>query len=863
LSERAWGTVREDYSPDGTAWDYFPHDHARSRAYRWNEDGLAGISDRHQYICFALAMWNGRDPILKERLYGVSGPDGNHGEDVKEYYFYLDNTPTHSYMKMLYKYPHAVFPYSGLLEESQRRGPNEPEYELIDTGVFDESRYFDIEVEYAKADQEDILIRISVSNRGPDKAPLHLLPTIWFRNTWSWGYPEGPMHDVPHKPRLAMMDGPAGVSLLSVEHPSAGTYFLYADQEPEFLFTDNETNMERLFDFASASSYVKDAFHRHIVDDEGEAINPGQEGTKASAWYQDSIPSGGSVTYRLRLSQHVHQKPFAEFGTIFRRRIGEAEEFYAAIQPPQLDDENGRVLRQAFAGLLWTKQLYYYDVSQWSQGDPGQPTPAEGRLHGRNTDWTHLNNFDVISMPDKWEYPWYAAWDLAFHTLPLALIDPEFAKRQLILMTRVWYMHPNGQLPAYEWAFGDVNPPVHAWAALRVYQIDARQKGVADREFLEGIFHKLLLNFTWWVNRKDADGNNIFQGGFLGLDNIGVFDRSAALPIEGHIDQADGTAWMGFYCLIMLQIGLELAKENKIYQDIATKFFEHFLRIANAMTDCGGQNYSLWDEPDGFFYDALHTSDNRIIPLKVRSLVGLLPLLAVSVLEPEILSKMKTFNRRLHWFVDNRPQLIGNMASVDLPGVGERRLLAILTRERLVRVLQRMIDEDEFLSPYGIRSLSKHHQKHPYSFRIEGQEYSVEYQPAESLSGLFGGNSNWRGPIWFPTNFLVIESLRTFHRYYGDGLTVECPRGSGNRMNLNEIAEYLSKRLQSLFRPDSEQRRPIYGFNEVFEKDPYWHDLILFYEYFHAENGLGLGASHQTGWTALVANLILDSTNSD
>jgi hypothetical protein len=856
LSERAWGTVREDYSPDGTAWDYFPHDHARSRTYRWNEDGLAGISDRHQYICFSVALWNGRDPILKERLFGLGGNDGNHGEDVKEYYFYLDSTPTHSYMKMLYKYPQSAFPYEELETENQKRGRELPEYELIDTGVFDNDRYFDVEVEYAKADQEDILIRITVSNRRAGDALIHVLPTLWFRNTWSWGYPSGPMHDVPYKPNLAKKGGPPGVSMVTIDHPAMGSYVLYADARPELLFTENESHMERLFDYPSSNPFVKDAFHRQVIDGETEATNPAQEGTKMAAWYRDTVPAGQSMTYRLRLSKHTHEKPFREFDAILSGRIREADAFYESILPPGLDEERRLVMRQAFAGLLWSKQLYYYDVAQWLEGDPDQPKPARQRRQGRNADWSHLNNFDVLSMPDKWEYPWYAAWDLAFHTLPIALVDPDFAKRQLILMTRVWYMHPNGQLPAYEWAFGDVNPPVHAWAALRVYQIDAQHKGEADRAFLEGVFHKLLLNFTWWVNRKDADGNNIFQGGFLGLDNIGVFDRSATLPVQGHIDQADGTAWMGFYCLIMLQIALELAKENPIYQDTATKFFEHFLRVANAMSDCGGQGYSLWDEEDGFFYDALHTSEGKIIPIKVRSLVGLLPLFAVSVLEPETLAEMPDFRRRLEWFVNNRPHLSGNMASVDLPGVGERRLLAILTPDRLVRVLDSMLDEEEFLSSYGIRSLSKIYQEQPYSLRIGENEYKIEYRPAESDTYLFGGNSNWRGPVWFPVNYLIIESLRKFHRYYGDGFTVECPKGSGQMMSLAEAADHLSLRLQRLFLADQDGRRPVFGSNKTFQDDPRWRDFILFYEYFHGENGQGLGASHQTGWTALVANLM-------
>jgi len=859
LSERAWGTVREDYSPHGDAWDYFPHDHARSRAYRWNEDGLAGISDRHQYLCFAITLWNGRDPILKERLFGLAGPEGNHGEDVKEYYFYLDNTPVHSYMKMLYKYPQSAFPYDQLLDENRRRGREAGEFELIDTGIFDEDRYFDLFVEYAKAGQDDILIRLTIANRGPEAAVCHLLPTLWFRNTWSWGYPAGPMNDVAGKPSLRMGDGLDGISVVEANHPTAGPYYLYAGGAPELLFTENETNQERLFNTPNPSPYVKDAFHRCVVDGETGVVNPAREGTKVAAWYNETIPAGSKVVFRLRLSNSPHQEPFGDFDGVFQRRRQEANEFYSAIQPSELDDDSRLVQRQAFAGLLWSKQLYYYDIPQWLKGDPGQPPPPASRKHGRNADWSHLNNFDAISMPDKWEYPWYAAWDLAFHTLPLALIDPDFAKRQLILMTREWYMHPNGQLPAYEWAFGDVNPPVHAWATWRVYRFDARQSGKPDRPFLEGIFHKLLLNFTWWVNRKDADGNNIFQGGFLGLDNIGVFDRSAALPVGGHLDQADGTAWMAFYCLAMLQIALELAKENPVYQDTATKFFEHFLRVAHAMSEDGRQGEGLWHEEDGFFYDVLHTSSGHLIPLKVRSLVGLLPLFAVMTLEPDVLDQMADFERRLHWFVDNRPELAGNMASLDLPGEEQRRLLAILTPDRLVRILQRMLDEDEFLSPYGIRSLSKQHQKQPYAFRLGTEKYVVDYEPAESRTWLFGGNSNWRGPIWFPINYLIIESLRKFHHYYGAGFKVECPTGSGQMMTLAQVAEILSGRLCQLFIRDGAGERPIYGRQGKFQDDIHWRDHLLFYEYFHGDNGAGLGASHQTGWTALISNLIQES----
>ncbi len=738
LSERAWGTVREDYSDHGEAWDYLPHDQARSRTYRWNEDGLAGISDRQQYLCFALALWNGRDPILKERLFGLTGQEGNHGEDVKEYYFYLDSTPTHSYMKMLYKYPQMPFPYDELVAENGRRGFHEFEYELLDTGVFADNRYFDVVVEYAKAAENDLLIQISATNRGPETAVLTLLPTLWFRNTWNWGYPAGPMGDVPGKPVLRQ----DGASTIKAKHPALGDYFLYANQPTDLLFTENETNRELLTGGVNAAPFVKDAFHRYFIDRSTEAVNPAREGTKATAVYPLHIDAGQTITVQLRLSQEALERPFTEFETLFAQRQAEADAFYAAIQKERLSEDEKRVQRQALAGMLWSKQLYYFDVAQWLAGDPGQPPPSEARKHGRNHDWPHLNNFDIISMPDKWEYPWYAAWDLAFHTLPLAMVDPDFAKRQLVLMTREWYMHPNGQLPAYEWAFSDVNPPVHAWAALRVYRMDAQQNGQPDRAFLETVFHKLLLNFTWWVNRKDVDGRNIFQGGFLGLDNISVFDRSHALPTGGHIDQADGTAWMGFFSLKMLQIALELAKENPIYQDLATKFFEHFLGIATAVSEHG---IGLWDETDGFYYDHLHLPDGQEIPLKVRSLVGLIPLLAVATLEPDLMASMPDFDRRVHWFLKNKPHLSGNMSSIDEPGTGERRLAAILTRDRLKRVLAYMLDEDEFLSPFGIRSLSRFHEANPYEFESDGRVTTVPYWPAESQSGLFGGNSNWRG----------------------------------------------------------------------------------------------------------------------
>lgn len=861
LSERAWGTVREDYSANGDAWGYFSHDHARSRVYRWNEDGLAGISDRNQYLCFALALWNGQDSILKERLFGLTGPQGNHGEDVKEYYYFLDNTPTHAYMHMRYKYPQTAFPYETLLGENRRRGFADTEYELVDTGIFYENRYFEIDVEYAKADQNDILIRLTLTNLGPEPARIWVLPTLWFRNTWSWGYEAGPMHNVSGKPEMKHNQTDFGPALLAT-HPAAGTYTLFAENADAWLFTENETNNERLWNSPNATPYVKDAFHRYLIHGETGAVNPARTGTKAAALHAAEIPPSESLTLRLRLTPSSLADPFADFDNIFSTRLAEADEFYAAIQNPHLRDDEKRVQRVALAGMLWSKQLYYYDIEQWLNGDPGTPPPPPARQEGRNHEWKHMANFDVISMPDTWEYPWYATWDLAFHCIPLTLVDPDFAKRQLILITREWYMHPNGQLPAYEWSFGDVNPPVHAWAAWRVYKIDAKSREKPDRAFLESIFHKLLLNFTWWTNRKDAEGNNIFQGGFLGMDNISVFDRSATLPTGGHIDQADATAWMATYSLGMLKIALELAKENPVYQDMATKFFEHFLRIAHAMTAIGRDGISLWDEEDGFFYDVLHLPNREIIRLRVRSMVGLLPLLAVETLEPDLLERLPVFARRMKWFVDNRPHLSGNMASVDLPGRGERRLLAILTRERLERVLKHLLDESEFLSPHGIRSISKFHEEHPYTFDAGGQMNTVSYWPGESHNGLFGGNSNWRGPVWFPVNYLIIESLQKFHHYYGDDFRVEYPTGSGHLHTLWQIAAELSRRLTHLFLKDQNGRRPFYGDNAFFQEDPHFRDLILFHEYFHGDNGTGLGASHQTGWTGLVAKLIQQSGGS-
>ncbi len=861
LSERSWGTVREDYSADGSAWDYFPHDHARSRAYRWGEDGIAGISDRFQYLCFAPALWNGKDPILKERMFGLTGAEGNHGEDVKEYYFYLDNTPTHSYMKALYKYPQVKYPYTDLVAENRRRNALDFEYELLDTGVFRKDRYFDVFIEYAKADERDILIQIKVANRGPESAVCHILPTLWFRNTWSWGYEKSPMGEVAEKPQMKQIQGLTGAAAATAQHSATGTYTLYAEAAEELIFTENDTNAKRFPDIPGNHQFSKDAFHRYLVHNEKDAVNPECEGTKMAAVYRIELAAGQDHIIRLRLSSKDLPSAFADFEAIFEKRRFEADKFYAAIQNPQLSADEKKVQRQALAGMLWTKQFYYYNVEQWLRGDPSFRSVPVTRHTGRNHEWQHLYNFDIISMPDKWEYPWYAAWDLAFHCLPLALVDADFAKRQLALMAREWYMHPNGQLPAYEWKFGDVNPPVHAWAAWRVYQIDAKQKGQADREFLESIYHKLLLNFTWWVNKKDEEGRNVFQGGFLGLDNISVFDRSEPLPTGGHIDQSDGTAWMGFYCLVMLKIALELAKNNPVYQDSASKFFEHFLRIARAMTGDYRRGVSLWNEEDGFFYDALHLPDGGVIPLKVRSLVGLMPLLAVETLEADLIDSLPDFKRRMNWFFENRVYLRdgGHVACVRAPGRHSRRLLSIVNRDHLLRVLKPMLAEDEFLSEFGIRSLSKYHKKHPYSFHVDGNAHTIGYQPAESESGLFGGNSNWRGPIWFPINYLLIEALQKFDHYYGEDFKVECPTGSGKMMTLGQVATNLSRRLIKLFLRNSTGKRPIYGSVDVFQNDPHWQELILFNEYFHGDNGAGLGASHQNGWTGLVAKLIQQS----
>jgi hypothetical protein len=853
LSERAWGTVREDYSAYGTAWDYLPHDHARSKTYRWNEDGIAGISDRHQLICFAIAMWNGKDPILKERLFGLTGSEGNHGEDVKEYYFYLDNTPTHSYMKYLYKYPQQEYPYARLVEENRRRNKQEPEYELLDTGVFDDNRYFDVFVEYAKADSEDILVCISVANRGPESASLDVLPTIWFRNTWSWD---------KNEPRPFMQAGNRGrQQVIQLSHPRYGERWLYLEGTPRLLFTENETNSRRLYGLENALPYVKDSIDDAVVHKNNEAVNPSNVGTKAAAHYPLTISPGETAHVRLRLTNvdiaADGTRPFGKaFDDIFSARVQEANEFYSTVIPKDLTDDGKRVMRQSLAGMLWSKQYYHYDVKQWLEGDPNFPKPPAERRRGRNGEWLHLYNADVISMPDKWEYPWYAAWDLAFHCIPLALVDSDFAKDQLVLLLREWYMHPNGQIPAYEWAFGDVNPPVHAWAAWRVYKIDKKRKGTGDRTFLQRIFHKLMLNFTWWVNRKDAEGKNIFQGGFLGLDNIGVFDRSAPLPTGGHIEQSDGTSWMAMYSLNMLAMALELACEDAAYEDVASKFWEHFTQIAYAMNNRGGDGVSLWDEEDGFFYDVLHVPNQGEFAMRTRSMVGLIPLYAVDTLEPELLKRLPNFKRRLDWFVANRPGYTHNQACMFTPGLGERRLMSIVDGEKLRRILRYMLDENEFLSPYGIRAVSRYHKDHPYVLRIGSDEHRLEYEPGESTTGLFGGNSNWRGPIWFPVNFLIIESLQKFHHYLGDEYKVECPTGSGNLLTLWEISQEISRRLAATFLRDQNGFRAVHGASDKFQCDPHWKDLILFYEYFHGDNGRGVGASHQTGWTGVVAKLL-------
>ena len=848
LSERQWGTVREDYSENGEAWDYFPHDHARSRVYRWGEDGIAGISDIYQNLCFALALWNGKDPILKERLYGLNNREGNHAEDVKELYYYLDNTPTHSYMKFLYKYPQGEFPYGELVETNRMRTRIEPEFELLDTGIFNENKYFDIFVEYAKADFEDILIKIEIFNRGKQPAKITLLPTLWFRNTWTFG-------KVKTKPDIRFREGSASVNVFEATHEALGTHYLYAQKSNATLFTENETNTERLFNWPNASPYVKDAFHDAIIHNRLDPFQSKKNGTKCASVYHLDIPAGKSETIRLRLcNRKIGKEPLGEeFNQPFKQRIEEANLFYKQFEPDEPFSDVVQVQRQAFAGLLWSKQYYNYEIETWLNGDKGQPAPSEARRHGRNHDWTYLFNRDVISMPDKWEYPWYASWDLAFHCVPLSVIDPDYAKELLILFLREWYMRPNGQIPAYEWNFSDVNPPVHALSALKVYEIEKKNKGKGDIVFLKRIYQKLLLNFTWWVNRKDAEGHNIFQGGFLGLDNIGLFDRNKALPGGGHIEQADGTSWMAMYSLNLMDMALTIAQEDPAYEDVASKFFEHFVHIAESLNEFG--EYGLWHEEDGFYYDALHFPDGNVMPLRVRSLVGLTALLAVSVINRDLFNRLEGFKKRLLWFRNNRLDLNKYLAIEELHE-DQDILLSLVPKSRLIRILQKMLDENEFLSPGGIRSISKYHKDNPFVLRVNGEEFRVDYEPAESTTILFGGNSNWRGPVWVHINYLFIESLKKYYEYSGDTMQVEFPTGSNNYLNLWEVAKRLSQRVTGIFIKDENGRRHVYGDEEKYWRDPYFRDLILFYEYFHGDTCKGIGACHQTGWTGLVAEMI-------
>ena len=874
LSERAWGTVREDYSADGNAWAYFPHEQARSRAYRWNEDGIGGISDFKQRLCFAFAFWNERDPFLKERLFGLTGPEGNHGEDVKEVYFYEDNTPSHSYMRMTYRYPRAAFPYDELIRSNANRSRTEPEFDLSETAVFGQG-FFEIEIEYAKESPEDILIRAHVSNRSDHAAVLHLLPTLWFRNTWSWGRDD-------RKPSMRAITDGGNDACIEASHHAIGDYRLHCAAADTLLFTENETNLALLWETPNKSAFVKDGIGAWVVHQRHEAVNPERIGTKASAHYRLDLGAGEKREVRLRLRQVAKAgevsslepprrsraaekeilasptlaNPFADFAEIFRKRVAEADEFYAALAPASLGDEHRKIQRQSLAGLLWSKQFYHFIVKHWLDGDPAQPPPPNERKRGRNAQWRHLYNERVMSMPDKWEFPWYATWDLAFHCIPFALVDPHFAKGQLDLIVREWYQHPNGQLPAYEWNFGDVNPPVLAWAAWRVYKMEERQSGKGDRVFLETVFHKMLIGFTWWVNRKDSEGNNIFQGGFLGLDNIGVFDRSAPLPGGGRLEQSDGTSWMGMLSLNLLRIALELARENPVYENIATKFFQHFLAIAGAMNNAGGTGIGLWDEDDEFFYDVLHLPDGRYVRLRMRSLLGLMPLLAVETIEPALLDAVPGFKARLEWYLTNRPDQAGLISRWFEPGAGERRLIALTRGHRMKRLLRRMLDPEEFLSPYGVRSMSKYHQDHPYTLNVGGEERIVTYEPAESQTGLFGGNSNWRGPIWMPINYLLIESLQKFHHYYGDDFKVECPTGSGQFMTLECVANELSNRLISLWLKDGKGERPFARSAGSPIDESRDGERYLFHEYYHGDTGAGLGASHQTGWTALVAKLI-------
>ncbi|MGB8253913.1 MAG: glucosidase [Pseudonocardiaceae bacterium] len=843
LSERAWGTVREDYSAYGEAWDSFPHDHARSRVYRWNEDGMAGVCDERQTFCLALALWNGVDPILKERMFGLAGPEGNHGEDVKDYWWYLDSTPTHSWMTWRYHYPQRPFPYADLVEQNRRRGKDAPEYELVDTGVFAQDRYWAVTVDYAKAGPTDLCLQITLDNRGPEAATLHLLPTLWFRNTWAWG--------LPGQDAVPEIRAGTDATLLG-RHSELGTLALSGDGAPQPLLCDNETNTQRLYGVPGRSAYPKDGINDHVVAG-AATVNPDGVGTKGALWYRLDVPAGGRAVVRLRLAAGdiAHDPEPAEWGAAFDEvmtaRRAEADEFYQALIPAEAPADDALVLRQAMAGMLWGKQFFHYDVARWLDGDPAGPPPPPQRLHGRNSSWRHLNNADVISMPDAWEYPWYAAWDLAFHCVPLARLDPTFAKNQLLLLLREWYMHPGGQLPAYEWAFGDVNPPVHAWAALRVFEND----GSRDFDFLARVFHKLLMNFTWWVNRKDSEGNNVFEGGFLGLDNIGPIDRSAALPLAGVLEQSDGTAWMAMYCLNLLEMALVLAEHDRPYEDLAIKFFEHFAFIAAAAHD------GLWDPTDGFFYDVLSAADGRKIPLRVRSLVGLLPLCATTTLGSAVLQRLPDFASRMSWFLTHLPQYAGVVGETHVRDGSEGRLLSMVGPEQLRRILQPMLSEQEFLSPHGLRSVSRHHRDVPFVLDLPELHASVDYEPAESTTGLFGGNSNWRGPVWFPVNYLLVEAIGRFARFFGDDFVVEYPTGSGVKRTLAEVAADLNDRLISTFRNDPAGRRPVFGNYELFQTDPHWHDQLWFHEYFHGDTGAGLGASHQTGWTGLVAACLL------
>jgi hypothetical protein len=844
VSDRQWGTVREDYSANGDAWNYITHDMARSKAYRWGEEGIAGICDRQQYLCFAIALWNKKDPIIKERYFGLSNPEGNHGEDVKEMYYYLDSTPTHSYMKTLYKYPQNEFPYSWLVDENKRRGRQDPEFELMDTGIFDHNEYFDVFTEYAKSAQEDILIKITIHNRADKEALVNVIPTLWFRNTWGWGYDS-------RKPDLSASSD----KVISIFHKDLGQMWLHTEGNGDLLFCDNETNSRRLYNYDDGRKYYKDGINDHIVHGE-DSVNPKNMGTKAAVNYDLTIPAGKSVTLRLRLSEDANYS-FEDFDEVFDVRKTEADQFYNDIHGATMNPDRRLIQRQAFAGMLWNKQFFYTDVRHWLSGDKGMPRPPAQRLKARNSKWAHLNTRDIISMPDKWEYPWFAAWDLAFHCLPLATVDMAFAKNQLILLTRDWYMHPNGQLPAYEWDFGDVNPPVHAMAVWNVYKTDKENNnGKGDTYFLERVFHKLMLNFTWWVNRKDQSGNNIFEGGFLGMDNIGVFDRNMHLPSGQHLEQADGTSWMAMYSLNLLRIATELTETDNAYADIASKFFEHFIYIVGAMSNLGENNEGLWDDEDGFFYDQIRFPDDGSIKMRVRSIVGLIPLFATEVLDEKDIMESPVFKDRMKWFAENRPDLASLVSRWNEKGNNGKHLISLLRGYRMKSLLKYMLDENEFLSDYGIRSLSKYHLKHPYHVSVNGVEFGITYVPGESDSGLFGGNSNWRGPIWMPINYLIIDSLHRFHMFYGDEFKIECPTGSGNFMNLKEVANELYARVSKLFMKNENGERPVYGRNSKLQADPHFKDHILFYEFFDGDTGLGLGAAHQTGWTGLIANCL-------